>query len=279
MGELDGKTALITGGARGFGRACALRLAEEGADIAVADIAGDDAGTASARELAKVVTDIQQMGRNAIAITADVTKADDCERMAEETLSAFGKIDILHANAGIAAPAARAWEIAEADWDRIIGVDLKGVWLATKYVVPHMIARRYGKIVMTASRSGVRAEERCAHYVAAKFGLVGFMKALAMELGPWEINVNAICPSGMGKVAQSDYDPSQWGYPLVPEPAPPTVEELDRAYGKLNLFESVGRSEFAEVAEGVLWLVSDRSRLMTGSTFLMDAGYVAKRGG
>ena len=115
--------------------------------------------------------------------------------------------------------------------------------------------------------------------VIAIIGLVGFMKALAMELGPWEINVNAICPSGMGKVAQSDYDPSQWGYPLVPEPAPPTVEELDRAYGKLNLFESVGRSEFAEVAEGVLWLVSDRSRLMTGSTFLMDAGYVAKRGG
>ena len=279
MGELDGKTALITGGARGFGRACALRMAEEGADIAVADIAGEAARTASAGQLEQVVADIRALGRRAIAITADVTKAEDCERMARETLAALGKIDILLANAGIGAPARLAWELAEEDWDRIVGVDLKGVWLATKYVVPHMIERRYGKIVMTASRSGVRAEERCAHYVAAKFGVVGYMKALAMELGPWEINVNAICPSGMGKVAQSDYDPSQWGYPLVPEPPPETVEELDRAYGKLNLFESVGRSEFSEVAEGVLWLVSDRSRLMTGSTFLMDAGYVAKRGG
>ena len=279
MGDLDGKTALVTGGARGFGRACALRMASEGADIAVADIAGDATARASAEQLADVIRDIHALGRNAIAIKADVTSAEDCERMAQETLSAFGKIDILLANAGIGGGALPAWELTEADWDAVIGVDLKGVWLATKYVVPHMIERGYGKIVMTASRSGVRAEERCAHYVAAKFGVVGYMKALAMELGPWEINVNAICPSGMGKVAQADYDPSQWGYPLVPQPPPRTVEELDRAYGKLNLFESVGRSEFDEVAEGVLWLVSDRSRLMTGSTLMMDAGYVAKRGG
>jgi NAD(P)-dependent dehydrogenase (short-subunit alcohol dehydrogenase family) len=266
--ELAGKTALITGGARGFGRACALVLAREGADVAVSDVL--DAGPTA--------SEIEALGCRSLAIHADVTNPDDCRRTAEETIERLGKIDILVANAGITGPGGRAWELSVESWERMIAIDLTGVWLTTKYVVPHMIERGYGKIVMTASRSGVRAEEGCAHYVAAKFGVVGYMKALAMELGPWEINVNAICPSGMGKISDEDYDPSQWGPPLIDE-APPTAVEFDREYGKLNLLKSVGRAEFEEVAEGVLWLVSDRSRLMTGCAFLMDSGYVAQRGG
>jgi NAD(P)-dependent dehydrogenase (short-subunit alcohol dehydrogenase family) len=270
MRELDGKAALITGGARGFGRACALVLADEGADVALADIRSD--------ELERTCGEIEQRGRRALAIRADVTSADDCKEMAEQTIRLLGQIDILIANAGITESIDRAWELSEQDWRRMIEINLTGVWLSTKYVVPHMIERSYGKIVITSSRSGVRAEENCANYVAAKFGVVGYMKALAMELGPWEINVNAICPSGMGKIAEENYHPADWGPPLVAH-APPTAAEFDREYGKLNLFESVGRAEFDEVAQGVLWLVSDRSRLMTGSTLLMDAGYVAKRGG
>jgi NAD(P)-dependent dehydrogenase (short-subunit alcohol dehydrogenase family) len=268
MGEVEGRSALVTGGARGFGRAVSLLLAREGADIAVADVRAAD-GT---------VAEIEALGRPAIAIRADVRSGDDCRRMADEALAALGKIDILVANAGVMGRVGYAWELEEDDWDEVVDVDLKGVWLTTRYVVPHMIERRTGKIVVTASRSGVRAEERCAHYVAAKFGVVGYAKALAMELGPYEINVNAICPSGMGKVSEEDYDPANWGPPLVAQ-APPTAVEFDREYGKLNLFESVGRAEFDEVAQGVLWLVSDRARLVTGTALAMDGGYVAKRGG
>lgn len=278
MGELDGKTALITGGARGFGRACALLMAAEGADVVIADL-GDSVEPGSTRRIRDAVAEVEQRGRRALGLEVDVTRASDCRKAAEDTVRTFGRIDILHANAGISGRPALTWEIDENDWDRVLAVDLKGAWLTAKYVVPHMIRQGGGKIVFTASRSGVRAEETFAHYVAAKFGLVGLTKTLAMELGPWEINVNAICPSGMGKLTDETYHPSEWGPPLVPDPPPATAAQFDREYGRLNLFESVGRAEFAEVAQGVLWLVSDRARLVTGTTLLMDAGYVAKRGG
>jgi NAD(P)-dependent dehydrogenase (short-subunit alcohol dehydrogenase family) len=280
MGELDGKSALITGGARGFGRAVALLLASEGADVAIADIASDAPtkpfGMSGREHLEQSAAEVEALGRRALAVRCDVRVAVDCARMAEQTLAAFGKIDILFANAGVPGSGGLAWELSEEEWDLVVDVDLKGVWQTTKYVVPHMIERRYGKIVMTSSRSGLKAEEWCAHYVAAKHGVIGYMKALAMELGPYEINVNAICPSGMGKLTEEDYSPF---WDRIAGFERPTVEEFDRAYAKLNLFESVGRAEFKEVAEGVLWLVSDRSRLMTGSALALDAGYIVKRGG
>jgi NAD(P)-dependent dehydrogenase (short-subunit alcohol dehydrogenase family) len=186
MGQLDNKTAPVTGGARGFGRAVALLLAGEGADVAVADIAhnlpsGQFSPMASLEQLNRTKQEIEALGRKAIAIQADVTKSADCQRMAETTLEALGRIDILVANAGCAT-LGRAWELTEEEWDVLMDINLKGVWLTTKYVVPHMMGRHYGKIVMTSSRNRLKVEANFAHYNAAKAGVIHYMKSLALEL-------------------------------------------------------------------------------------------------
>jgi NAD(P)-dependent dehydrogenase (short-subunit alcohol dehydrogenase family) len=284
MGELAGKTALVTGGARGFGRAVARLFADEGADVAIADLGAGAARQpypmAGREDLERTVAELQGRGRRAVAIEADVTHEEDCRRMAVEAIAALGHVDILVANAG-AATLARAWEITEAEWDFVHAVCLKGVWLTTKHVVPHMIERRHGKIIVTASRNGLRAERGYAHYNAAKAGAIHYAKSLALELGPWEINVNAVCPTQMADKSAGPpptmATPDYWAQ-VVGKPDA-TYEEFDAASGRENLFEEGGQPDFSEVAEGVLWLASERSRLVTGIALPLDAGYIAKRGG
>jgi NAD(P)-dependent dehydrogenase (short-subunit alcohol dehydrogenase family) len=284
VGELDGKTALVTGGARGYGRAVALLFAGEGADVAIADLgalAGSSPYPMAGREqLDATVAELQALGRRAFAIEADVTSEADCERMAAEAVATLGHIDILVANAG-GATLARAWEISEADWDFVHGVCLKGVWLTTKHVMPHMIDRRTGKIVVTSSRNGLRVEHGYAHYNAAKAGAIHYAKSLALELGPYGINVNAICPTQMaGRSERKEPSPSMQAYmDQVAGHAGATYEEFDQASGRDNLFEEGGQPDYSEVAEGALWLASERSHLVTGLALPMDAGWIVKRGG
>jgi NAD(P)-dependent dehydrogenase (short-subunit alcohol dehydrogenase family) len=200
--------------------------------------------------------------------------------MAAEAIAALGRIDVLVANAG-GATLARAWEITEEEWDFVHDVCLKGVWLTTKYVVPHMIERRSGKIVVTSSRNGLRAEHGYAHYNAAKAGAIHYAKSLALELGPYEINVNVVCPTQMAD-RNERREPStgmQAYMDQVAGHANATYEEFDAASGRDNLFESRGQPDYAEVAEGALWLAGDRSGLVTGLALPMDAGWIAKRGG
>jgi NAD(P)-dependent dehydrogenase (short-subunit alcohol dehydrogenase family) len=282
--DLSGRVALVTGGARGFGRTVARLLAREGCDVAVADLgprrpadAGDMSG---AEELEDAVGELRGLGRRAVGIAADVTSPADCERMASEAIAALGGIDILVANAGVAT-LGRAWELTPEEWDRAIAVNLTGVWLTTRYVVPHMIERRRGRIVVTASRNGLRVEHGYAHYNAAKAGAIHLAKSLALELGPYEINVNAVCPTQMTDrsagppptMATPDYWEQVVGRPGA------TYEEFDAASGRENLFERGGQPDFSEVAEGALWLACDRSRLVTGHALPVDAGWIAKRGG
>jgi (+)-trans-carveol dehydrogenase len=274
----------VTGGARGFGRAVAHVLADEGADVAIADLGGrgrlDDPSASSVHRLAETVAEIRAKGRRSVAIEADVTQAADCERMARSTVDALGGIDILVANAGVAT-LGRAWELSEQEWDFVVDVCLKGVWLTTKYVVPYMIRAQRGKIVVVASRNGVRVEAGYAHYNAAKAGAIQLAKTLALELGPYEINVNAVCPTQMADKSAGPpltmATPDYWAQ-VVGKPGA-TYEEFDEASGRENLFERGGQPDFAEVAQGVLWLVSDRSRLVTGVALPVDAGYIVKRGG
>lgn len=283
MGNLEGKVALITGGARGFGRAIAHALAADGADIAIADIAGElDSerirGLSSADDLVRTKGEIEALGRRCVAIRANVMVAADCESMAATAIAQLGKIDILCANAGVFS-FGLSWELNEDDWDSVLGVNLKGVWLTTKYVVPHMIERRYGKVVVTSSRDGLRAEPNYAHYCASKFGVIGFVKSLAIEAGPYGINVNAVCPTQM---ADKSRPPRTGWHPywsMVTGTPEPTYEEYDEASGRENLFEEGGQPDFTEVAEGVRWLVSDEARLVTGHALPLDAGWIAKRGG
>lgn len=285
MNELAGRTALITGGARGHGRAVARLFADEGADLALVDLgslseAHGDFQMAGAEDLERTRAEIEAKGRRAIAIEADVTREDHCRRMVDEAIAALGHVDILVVNAG-GATNGRAWEIDEADWDFVHGLCLKAAWLSAKAVVPHMIERRYGKIVIVSSRNGLRAEEGYAHYNAAKAGAIHLAKSLALELGPWEINVNAVCPTQMtDRSPDAIHQDGGGGYwDQVVGRAGATFEEFDRASGRDNLFEERGQPDFSEVAEGVLWLSSDRSHLVTGHALPMDAGWIAKRGG
>jgi NAD(P)-dependent dehydrogenase (short-subunit alcohol dehydrogenase family) len=283
MGQLDHKIALITGGARGFGRAIAHLLAREGADIAIADIGHNLTSAhfspmASTDQIDQTVQEIKALGREALGLQVDVTQAADCRRMAETTLATFGRIDILCANAGIFSMAP-AWELSEEEWDLLMAVNLKGVWLTTKYVVPAMIQQRYGKIVLTSSRNGLKVEPNYAHYCAAKAGVIAYARALALELGPYDINVNAICPTQMTDRSRPPRAASHPYWDQVVGHANATYEEFDLASGRENLFEAGGQPDFSEVAAGVLWLVSDAARLVTGLALPMDGGWIVKRGG
>jgi NAD(P)-dependent dehydrogenase (short-subunit alcohol dehydrogenase family) len=261
----------------------ALLFAREGADVAVADIAGElpserISGMATDDDLTRTAGEIEALGRRTVAIRADVTNNEDCRRMAETAIEALGRVDILCANAGVFS-LAPAWELTEDEWDTVLSVNLKGVWLATRAVVPHMMERRYGKIVITSSRDGLRAEANYAHYNASKFGVIGYMKSLAIELGPYDINVNAICPTQMAdKSSRPDVSTHPYWDQVVGKHGA-TYEEFDEASGRENLFEAGGQPDFGQVAEGALWLASDRSRLVTGIALPMDAGWIAKRGG
>lgn len=285
MGQLEGKAALITGGAHGFGRALALLFAREGADVAVADMgrsrASERFAAAPAREqLERTAREIEALGRRAVAVEADVRQSADCRRMAEATLEAFGRIDILCANAGTFSDDMRpAWELDEAEWDAILDVNLKGVWLTAKHVLPHMIQRRYGKVVITASRNSFKAEANFAHYIAAKHGLIGLMKALAIELGPYEINVNAVCPTQMVDKSRPPRSTSRPYWDRVVGHPNATYAEFDLESGKENLFDQRGQLDFADVAQAVLWLASDHARAVTGQAVPVDNGWMVKRGG
>src|SRR5262249_44021925 len=285
MAQLDGKVALVTGGAHGFGRALALTLARAGADVAIAD-------TGRSRQSARVslVPDLDQingavgevaaLGRHAIGVLTDVRRDDQCRQMAEKTIEAFGRVDVLCVNAGAFLDDMRpAWELPERDWDVILDVNLKGAWLTTKHVVPHMLARRGGRIIFTASRNSLKAEANYAHYVAAKHGLLGYMKALAIELGPFEINVNAVCPTQM---VDRSRPPRSTGRPywdrIVGHPHA-TYEEFDLKSGEENLFDRRGQLDFADVAQAVLWLASDAARAVTGAILPVDNGWAVKHRG
>lgn len=184
--NLRDKVALVTGGASGIGRETVLLLAEEGAKVIVCDMVIDQAQ--------KVADEAKAKGSNAVAVKADVTDHAEVNRMAEQALHAFGKIDILVNNAGIF-PSKPIWEMPEEAFDRVIAVNLKGVYNCTRAVVNHMIERRYGRIVSLSSTAGkVGSVARVSHYAAAKAGVMGFTKSIARELGEFNIAANAVAP-------------------------------------------------------------------------------------
>jgi len=183
--KLKDKVAIITGAGQGIGKEIALAFAREGAKVVVTDVTGKEN---------EVAEEIRSMGREAIALKVDVSKMEDAMRMAEETLKVFGRIDILVNNAGIY-PFKPFVEMTETDWDKVISVNLKGAFNCTKAVVETMIRQRYGKIINITSIAGtVVGFSQLTHYCASKAGMSGFTRALALELAPYGINVNAIAP-------------------------------------------------------------------------------------
>lgn len=268
MTDLEGRVALVTGGAGGLGGAICRRLAALGADVAVADV------NVSSPAAEAVLADVRAQGRRACALQVDVTREADCARMVADAIEQLGAVDILFANAGIGGATALSWELSEQDFDAVVDISLKGAWLTAKHTIPHMIERGRGRIVLTSSRNGLRAERYCSAYVAAKHGMVGLTKALALELGPHRINVNAICPTSMGHMTR--WDP-WWDFSVGREGV--TEPEFNAWSGSQDLFEKDDRMSFETAAETAVWLVTDGAATITGHALPIDDGWIAKRGG
>lgn len=275
-GRVEGKVALITGGGRGQGRAHALLLAREGADIAICDLAtGSDPtapyGLAAADDLAKTKADVEALGRRCVAVPADVTRAAELEAFVAATLAELGRIDIVVANAGIFSGGVPSWELTEAQWDRMLEVNLKGVWLTCKAAVPHMLAQKSGSIVMTSSIGGLVGTPGMAHYVAAKHAVIGYMRSLANEVGALGIRVNAVCPGGVDNTMMNN--PAM--YATMAGGGEGSRDQMLAAVAGISLLPG-GMIENEDVANAVLWLASEESRWVTGVALPVDAGIYVK---
>jgi 3-oxoacyl-[acyl-carrier protein] reductase len=242
--KLAGKVALVTGAAQGIGKAVALLLARNGADIVVSDI-----NLEKAEETAK---EVQTLGRKALAIKVDVAKLDDVEKMVGAIWARFGQVDILVNNAGIARDKL-ILRMTEEDWDAVLNINLKGTFNCTKAVVRHMSKQRSGKIVNIASVVGEMGNAGQGNYAASKAGVIGFTKTIAREFAQRGINVNAIAP-GYIETPMTD---------ALPDKA---KEELKR----LIPMDRLGKPE--DVAEAVLFLVSEASSYITGQVLNVNGG-------
>jgi SDR family mycofactocin-dependent oxidoreductase len=271
------RTVFITGAARGMGRAHALAFAREGARLVVCDTCRQYSSVryplAQPAELASLVSEVEQMGRPVLAAQVDVTDLAAMQALAERAQREFGPIDIVIANAGVYS-FAPSWEMTEEQWDETVNVDLKGVWITCKVCIPQMLGRRSGKIICISSTAGLKGMANLAHYVAAKHGVLGLVKTLAIELAPFNINVNAICPTSVDTAMcrnQALYDVFAGG------PGPlATYEHMLDLMNQLNLFPGRNLLLPEEISAVVLWLASEEARHLTGCVLPVDAGYLTR---
>jgi NAD(P)-dependent dehydrogenase (short-subunit alcohol dehydrogenase family) len=253
-GLLDGKAALITGGARGIGRAAALAFAREGARVVVADLHAEGAQ--------ETVAMINAGGGQALSVHGDVTEPDVVKSWVGATVKTFGRIDCAFNNAGIAGLQVEAAGKLTADWpeagfDRMIDVNLKSVWLCMRDEIQAMLAdSKGGAIVNTASIAGLVGLETSCAYVAAKHGVVGLTKTAALEYAKSGIRVNAVCP----------------GYIVTEMTREPMERKGDKIMARIP-FGRLGTPE--DIAEMVVWLCSDRAGYVSGSAYNVDGGYFA----
>jgi 3-oxoacyl-[acyl-carrier protein] reductase len=256
--KLADRIAIVTGAAKGMGRDICLALAREGADLVL-----------SAREqppLDALAAEVQALGRRALVAPCDVTDEHAVGAMVSRTLETFAGIDILVNAAGVTGPVETpVWEIKSEEWSHVLDANLKGTFLPTKHVLPTMIARRYGKIVNISGTSGLRGYKYRAAYSSSKWALRGFTRTVALEVGPYNINVNALHP---GIVAGPRMDR------LCRDKAKTrgsTPEQVYQEYVNEMALRRVTTAD--DIARAVLFLVSDDSRNMTGQSVTVDGGW------
>jgi NAD(P)-dependent dehydrogenase (short-subunit alcohol dehydrogenase family) len=262
VGRLDGKVALITGGASGIGRAAAVLFAREGARVTVATRRNE----AGARE---TVDEIRVAGGAATYTLGDVTRPEDARGMVAATVRAHGKLDVLLNNAGITVPGSLLHEVAESDWERVVAVDLMGSFLMMKYSIPHMLRGGGGSIVNVSSVLALAGVPGCAAYAAAKAGVIGLTKTAAIEYAQRGIRVNALLPGFIWTPLHRVADPAAADLAQLPT--------SDYYAFVANTVEPIGRWGTAEeVAATALFLAADESSFVTGSTLAVDGGLLAR---
>jgi 3-oxoacyl-[acyl-carrier protein] reductase len=244
--DLTDKVAIVTGSARGIGRAIALKLAEIGADVVVNDI------EAAAESLESVAKEIKALNRQSLAVTADVSSSEDVNRLIETTVKEFGKIDILVNNAGVTRDQL-LMKMTDEEWDTVLNIDLKSAFLCTRAVIRHMLRQRSGRIISIASVVGMVGNAGQANYASAKAGVIGLTKSIAKEVGSRSITVNAIAP-GYIQTRMTDQ--------LNDDQRQEMLKHIPLA--------SLGTPR--DVAEAVAFLASEEARYITGHVLNVDGG-------
>ena len=273
MANLQGKVALVTGAARGQGRSHALALAQAGADIVGVDACRQIATVAyplsGSDDLAATAHEVEALDRRFLGAEADVRSSSDLDRVVGQATEAFGGIDILIVNAGIWG-LAQLWEITDDEWQDMIDVNLTGVWRTLKAVIPGMIERRRGAIVMTSSVNGLEPGLGYAHYVAAKHGVLGLMKNAALELGPHNIRCNAVCP-GFVDTTMNNW-PGAYDFMI----GGPGGTAEDRRVGAFGWSALAGKGMLppSAISQAVVWLASDDASNVTGVALPVDNGHM-----
>ena len=253
-GLLEGRISLVTGAASGIGRAASLVMAREGATVAVSDINADGGE--------ETLSAIKEAGGDGMFVHADVSRPGDVAALIGQVVSAYGRLDCAYNNAGIEGyMAGRLHEYPEEDWDRLIDVNVKGVWLCLKEEIPQMIQQGGGAIVNTASAAGLVGSRRLSAYVASKHAVVGLTKAAALEYARDGIRVNAVCPGIIDT-------------PMVRRLIGGRDQEYEATIPVRQPIGRLGTPE--EIAESVTWLCSDAASLVTGLAMAVDGGFTAQ---
>jgi SDR family mycofactocin-dependent oxidoreductase len=276
--SLEGKVAFITGGARGQGRSHAIALAEAGADVVVCDVAADIAtvkypmGTSA--EIEETVRLVEKTGRRALGFVADVRDRAAVQKAVDDAVAAFGKVDILCANAGIFSRGTVA-ELSDDAWHTMLDVNLTGVFNAIRAVIPGMVERGFGRIIATSSVAGKLGAPNMSHYAAAKWGVIGLVKSAAMELARTGVTVNAVCPTNVNTMMLTNDDM----YSLfLPGAEAPTLDQAVPVFAS-TVPMGVPWVEPEEVSAAVVFLAGDGARFITGETIAVAAGQTAYNAG
>ncbi|MBJ18491.1 MAG: SDR family oxidoreductase [bacterium] len=256
--RLQGKVAIVTGGSSGFGRATAIRFAEEGAKVVVADL-DEEWGKAS-------VSDIEKAGSEGALVLGDISTAEGAQRAVRSAVEQFGALDVLVNNAGIAqrGDPMDTWDTSEETWDRLLRVNLKSVFLCSKFAIPQMLERGGGSIVNVASIAASCSVGGSA-YGAAKGGILSYSRQVSRELAPRNVRINSVSPGYMRT-------PMSTG-----ERSGATPEEQEKAmerFGALVPMARAGRD--LDIAEAIVYLACDESRYVTGQEIVVDGGYLVR---
>lgn len=276
-GRVAGKVAFITGAARGQGRSHAIRLGEEGADIIAIDVCEDAPGVpypgGTEEDLGETVRQVESLDRRIVAKKADVRDYTALKAALDDGIAQLGRLDIVSANAGIGLNPSLAEEVPEDIWQDMLDVNLSGVWRTCKAAIPHLKNGEHGgSIVLTSSAAGLQAYQNASHYVAAKHGVVGLMRTLALELAPFSIRVNSIHPTQV----DTPMIMNEASYKLFrPDLYSPTREDFAPASQAMNALP-IPWVESVDISNALLFLASDEARYITGVTLPIDAGAVIK---